>query len=201
MERLKELAEMLTGEYREFDHKIKNFEEIAEKEGIVIVYGASDDLCEFRGAIYDEMGCWGGDTFYLTEDGKLHDDMPKTNHRYIQADWCKGDFSWTYQTDIPHENFEIYERGDKYCKGFVFYLKEAVEPLIKLCGNGEPMAQKICRNETENDEVDEFVCSACGLILQEFQEVRVDEDDGEETRHQFIIRYCPQCGAKVVDDD
>lgn len=96
---------------------------------------------------------------------------------------------------------ELYESDDKYCKGFVFYLKEAVEPLIKLCGNDEPMAQKICRNETENDEVDEFVCSACGLILQEFQEVRVDEDDGEETRHQFIIRYCPQCGAKVVDDD
>lgn len=34
--------------------------EIAKKNGLVIVYGASDDLIEFRGAIDDEDDVYGG---------------------------------------------------------------------------------------------------------------------------------------------
>lgn len=31
-----------------------------KRDGIVAVFGASDDLMEFRGAIYDEVGCYDG---------------------------------------------------------------------------------------------------------------------------------------------
>jgi hypothetical protein len=33
--------------------------------GLVAVFGASDDLMEFRGAIYDEAGCYDGGTVYV----------------------------------------------------------------------------------------------------------------------------------------
>ena len=33
---------------------------IAKKNGLVVVFGASDDLCEIRGAEDDEIGCFDG---------------------------------------------------------------------------------------------------------------------------------------------
>mgnify|MGYP001624296141 CR=1 FL=1 len=33
--------------------------------------------------------------------------------------WC-----WTYDVDFPHEVFELYDHGEKYCRGLVFYLKD-----------------------------------------------------------------------------
>jgi hypothetical protein len=40
--------------------------------------------------------------------------------KYIDAVWCEGEYSWTYKTNIPHATFDIWEDGEKYCKGIVF---------------------------------------------------------------------------------
>ncbi len=47
------------------------------------------------------------------------------------------------------------------------------------------------------DAVDQFVCSKCGIELQGWYRVERDMDDGEETHHEYVMRYCPNCGAKV----
>lgn len=60
--------------------------------------------------------------------------------------------------------------------------------------------EKTCKNITKQHPVDEFICSECGLILEEYHEKRIDSDDGEETFHEFEIKYCPNCGAKVVEE-
>jgi hypothetical protein len=107
----------------------------AKAAGLVIVYGASDDLMEFAGAIDDELGAYDGTTAYLVRTGMLqndcgNDDCPhfeklKANARTIEALWCKeGDYSWTYRTTIPHETFEITEEGGPYCRGIVFALTD-----------------------------------------------------------------------------
>ena len=44
--------------------------QIAKDSGLVIVYGASDDLMEFEGAIEDEIGCYDGDTIHITKQFK-----------------------------------------------------------------------------------------------------------------------------------
>lgn len=59
--------------------------------------------------------------------------------------------------------------------------------------------EKTCKNVTENHPVDEFICSKCGLILQDYCKKRLD-DDGDEYFFEFEIKYCPNCGAKVVDE-
>ena len=46
-------------------------------------------------------------------------------------------------------------------------------------------------------EQDQFVCSECGIELQDWVRVEQDEDDGEETFHEYVLRYCPNCGAKM----
>lgn len=107
-----EFAEKLNG--RQYGNEITKSEEQEAKElGFVVVFGYSDDNAEFRGAYNEEIGCWDGGRVY--EDGD----------QYIDAVWCKGDFCWTYSTNIPHATFDIYEDGEKYCRGIVF--EKAVE--------------------------------------------------------------------------
>ena len=101
---------------------------------LVIVFGASDDLMEFRGKIYDEIGCYDGGTAYLTKQGLLEnrcdcDDCPyfkdeKTGAKTIEALWDIDGVSWSYKTEIPHSTFNILEDGEIYCRGIVFNLSE-----------------------------------------------------------------------------
>jgi hypothetical protein len=129
----KELAEHLNG--REYGEEIARFEsKVAEESGLVVVYGASDDLTEFEGAIYDEVGCYDGGTIYLDSNGILdidcdNPDCPLLKRhlkqcKTIESIWDKDGYSWTYKTDIPHETFEIMEDGEKYCRGIVFDITE-----------------------------------------------------------------------------
>ncbi len=49
------------------------------------------------------------------------------------------------------------------------------------------------KNITENNLVDEFICSECGIIFKDISEYDVAEDIYRE----FIFKYCPNCGAKM----
>jgi hypothetical protein len=130
----KEAAALLNG--REYREEITPAEEAAFKEaGLVVVFGASDDLMEFRGAVRDELDCYGGTTAYVNERGPLvsecdDDGCPyferaKQNARTIDAIFAEGGFTWTYDTEIPHETFVIMEDGDTYCRGIVFAAEDA----------------------------------------------------------------------------
>lgn len=132
----KELASMLNG--REYGKEITKEEiSVAKESGLVVVFGASDDLMEFRGAIDDEVDCFEGGIAYVNENGILKapmncDECKKCEYvndkrdacNTISAIWCDGEFSWTYHTEIPHETFEIMDDGEKYCRGIVFCLSD-----------------------------------------------------------------------------
>jgi hypothetical protein len=107
---------------------------LAEELGFVIVYGASDDLMEFEGAIHDEFCCYDGGTVHLDKEGLFNTycddkDCPyqknvSPEHKAIKAIWDGGNgYAWKYETDIPHECFDIFEDGEKYCRGIVFEIK------------------------------------------------------------------------------
>jgi len=106
--------------------------------GLVAVFGASDDLMEFRGAEYDETG---PGTVYFTPDGLLRDGCdndrcsPGGKPRHLPATvtsiWCTDEddasgYSWRYRTDIPHAKFTVKEGDYLYCEGIVFALRDAV---------------------------------------------------------------------------
>lgn len=103
-------------------------------DSLVAVFGASDDLMEFRGAIRDEVGCYDGGTAYLTGDGLLQNDCEndrcphfeklKEAAATIDAKWDVDGFSWRYETNIPHSKFIIKEDGENYCEGIVFALAD-----------------------------------------------------------------------------
>jgi len=138
----KELAQQLNG--MEYPLEISQaIEAQAEASGLVIVYGASDDLMEFSGAITEECGAYKGITVEVDAEGVLPlfeaiaSDCDKDALRNyfaregrtvsIEALWNKEpNYSWTYKTDIPHETFEVMVDGDHYCRGIVFSLADAV---------------------------------------------------------------------------
>jgi hypothetical protein len=129
-----ELAKILNG--REIGKEITRDEESeAEKNGLVVVFGGSDDLMEFHGFIDDEIPAYGGITQLITAKGLLEndcdsDDCPyfkeikKTVQSSIQAIWDAEGYSWVYKTDIPHSQFDIMENGEKFCRGIVFDLAD-----------------------------------------------------------------------------
>ena len=110
----------------------------AKAAGLVIVFGASDDLMEFEGAIRDEFGCYGGGTAWVDLKGLLDRDqiddgddeaiaefvVRRKTASYIRAIWDKDGFSWIYETDIPHSTFDVWEGEDGYCRGIVFALAD-----------------------------------------------------------------------------
>jgi hypothetical protein len=133
-----EFAAKING--REYRNEITRDEESdAKLGGLVIVFGASDDLMEFRGAIQDEIGAYGGGTAHLTSGGLLTSECDDENCPYfkklkklavtIKAKWDESGYSWIYETVIPHATFEVLEDGEKYCRGIVFALADIAVPV------------------------------------------------------------------------
>jgi len=98
--------------------------EMARENGLVIVYGASDDLLEIEGAVYDELGAY---------DGFNYDDMEGpdysvetydflTKHK-IEMVWCPDETkSWNFKVgnkDSVFSTFNIMEDGEVYCEGII----------------------------------------------------------------------------------
>jgi len=128
---INKVAEMLSGlEYP--DEPSKEIIELAKANNIVIVFGSSDDLMEFRGAVDDEIGAWEGTNVFINKNGIFEECececkcsiAEKEKCSQIYAIWTdsKRDCSWSYETDIPHAEFTIMEDDDVYCYGIVFSL-------------------------------------------------------------------------------
>jgi len=131
-----QFAEMLN--VRQYRNEIAETEsKLAQEHGLLVVFGASDDLMEFRGVLDDEIGAWDGAIAYLTTDKQnrlsllqVEDDDEDNIDEYrpftkIEAEWCpeneEGEViaSWLIKTDIPHVTFDITEDGELYCRGIV----------------------------------------------------------------------------------
>lgn len=131
-----DLAKLLDG--REIGSELSGAEEKqAKAAGLVVVFGASDDLMEFRGAINDEQG--GGDEIdalvdahgLLPERSQIDSDDDDKLEDYFSrkktAAKITGSFDtggWTFKTAIPHAKFKIMEDGEVYGGGLVFSMAD-----------------------------------------------------------------------------
>lgn len=135
----KDLAEILNG-----SEITDNIEQQAKDAGLVVVFGYSDDNMEFRGALDDEFGCYGGGQISFTKEGlTIEEDDMDVLEKYnavpplnvINAIWDElydtgeGDepCCWQYITDIPHETFRVMEGTegkDLFCVGIVFSISD-----------------------------------------------------------------------------
>ncbi len=114
---------------------------IADAAGLVVIFGASDDLMEFRGAIDDEVGVGDGSVVRFTLSGKiLPAEIDRSARELLErhgvldivekyraeaiAIEVINEAPWTYGTDVPHAFFRITEDGQAFCAGMVIDLHE-----------------------------------------------------------------------------
>jgi hypothetical protein len=143
---IKEWADKLDG--REYGEEVlKDERKQMADEGIIAVFGCSDDLVEYQGALDGEFGAWEGTETKLgkTSEGKISvitegerekiDELNEMENieillspiieRMISifAIWCPDglETSWLIETEIEHETFDIMEDGELFCRGVVFH--------------------------------------------------------------------------------
>ena len=47
--------------------------------------------------------------------------------------------------------------------------------------------------------VDEFICSKCGIQLEEWVR-HVTDEDGEEYHYEYEFNFCPNCGRRIEEE-
>lgn len=117
--------------------------ELLEKDGIVAVFGYSDDLMELEGAIYDEYEAYDEKTYYwfgksFVSNDRINEFLDEVDDEFYafkpileplfrnnkEQSWIRTkhgkDCQFEYKTNIPCEWFNVMEDGELYCKGFVF---------------------------------------------------------------------------------
>lgn len=133
-----QLAALLNG--RQYRSEITKDEEAAAKAaGLLVIFGASDDLVEFRGAVHDEIGAYNGTIFRLCPEGLLPEWPDEVDEGWseseaedyfrrkalgfveIEAKWDEGGYSWVISPppSLPHAIFVVKEDDDNYCRGIV----------------------------------------------------------------------------------
>ena len=135
MDLIKKWQEKLNG--REYREELEPFEEEElKKDGIVVVFGCSDDLCEIHGALSSEIDCYGGNKEVYVREAECFvspDYYDYSSDELIQIDLSKRPYidisntrdGWKYEIpDIPQAEFIIYEEDTIYCTGKLFYLKD-----------------------------------------------------------------------------
>ena len=124
-----ELARILDGcEYGEEMTDARR--EIALQSRLVVVYGASDDLTEFDGAIRDEAGLgesfvMGGPLPRLMEPHDcncLHCGFLDKNPSAVRVNSDYTDKGFSVRCSIPAATFSVMEGGERYGDGLVFQI-------------------------------------------------------------------------------
>jgi hypothetical protein len=130
----KELAMMMHGSDIR-DCPSKEHKRLAKESGLLIVYGASDDLMEFDGVFSEELGapC----TALVHKRGALadsHDDCEckfcafeamRNKFAKITSHWCNGEIAWTFSAEVAvFDEFDVVEDGEVYCRGLVIDVAE-----------------------------------------------------------------------------
>ena len=134
MSEAKELASILNG--RQYGSETTDALRVSANEaGLIIIFGASDDLCEIEGYLSDEISCNNGGEI-LFDKGELyqsrcegedcvHEIKIQDNCKRVEILWYREEpYSWTYKTNIPHETFDIFEGVEKYCRGIIIDVKD-----------------------------------------------------------------------------
>lgn len=131
-------------------------------------------------------------TCFAEYDGDSYDNVP-VYHAVVACLGCNEDGCDPDYDEEPCFGIEAYFRGD--------------HPLIRDCEDPSDCervlerhmaerwnhrAERTCRDTSnESPHASDFVCSSCGFAYSMSDDMSMLPDE---------IKYCPNCGAKVVDE-
>ncbi|MCD0460037.1 hypothetical protein [Roseiconus lacunae] len=116
---------------------------IAKANGLLVIFGRSDDLVHIGGAFDDEVSAWDGAAFQLDRFGLRRrwgeidtDDIDAAREYFqreplpfvtITAEWCKGNgYAWTITADCDSCAFDVFDHLDDhrlFCRGIVIDIR------------------------------------------------------------------------------
>ena len=116
--------------------------------------------------------------------------------KLIYSKNLKGMFRYLEITfDLTAKEIELYDDREAYTVSNA--LLKAIDKQSEELGW---LDEKTCTNESEYNLVDGFECSNCGIIIENYNEIEIDEDaSGDRCMKEYAPRYCPNCGRKIVD--
>lgn len=152
MKSQREAAKILAGQLNgaEYGNEItKDQERYAKENGLLVMFGYSDDNVELRGAINEEIGATFGGVveFYGLE--LFNRDECECNCKYSQkalemfenrgksikamfGEDAEDEYSWTFVAPFHVETFDVMEDGEKFCRGIVFPIRELIVDHFKI---------------------------------------------------------------------
>lgn len=75
---------------------------------------------------------------------------------------------------------------------------ELIKAIYKQCQELDWVDEQICTNF--KDGTSDFWCSNCGIYLDDLNEIVIPENC-KDNQDWYELRYCPNCGCKIVDYD
>lgn len=81
----------------------------------------------------------------------------------------------------------------------------AITALRSMSEAGEPPAyidrsKWTAKNMTDQHPVDQFICSECGAIFEDFSLCKIDEDSGDKEYCEYELKFCPACGRAISEE-
>lgn len=128
----------------------------------------------------------------------------ENNRKYLDDKRNVEDNKITYLQKFGYETFEImFDLSEKEINIDTDMEVKVEEDILQAIDKQAEelgwLDEKTCTNLSEFDSIDEFECSNCGIVLSEYQQIEIDEDDGERFFYDYRPKYCPNCGRKIVD--
>lgn len=135
-EKSKALADILHGcEYG--SEGSRDIFEQAKKDNLLVIFGYSDDSIMTEGIDQDQHY----NKIILDADGQVHTadedefdaedmlDANGINYEVINAIFSPPDqqYTFVYETEIPHDTFDVMEGSEKYCKGIVIDVSDFID--------------------------------------------------------------------------
>ena len=98
--------------------------------------------------------------------------------------------------DLTEKEVELYDDHEAYTIN-----NDLLKAIDKQAEELGWLDEKTCINLSEFYSIDEFECSNCGIVLSEYQQIEIDEDDGERFFYDYRPKYCPNCGRKIIEEN
>ncbi len=95
--------------------------------------------------------------------------------------------------------------ADEIWKEDIAALEFAIAALRSMPEAGEPPAyidrsKWTAKNMTDQHPVDQFICSECGAIFEDFSLCKIDEDSGDKEYCEYELKFCPACGRTISEE-
>lgn len=80
------------------------------------------------------------------------------------------------------------------------FIEKQKRKIARLTAENERLkAEKTCRNTSEDESKGLFVCSKCKFNTLNYCRLKLNKGDKYYHR-EYDIKYCPNCGAKVEEE-